>query len=226
MKTSRIQCNEMKALIPVRKGSQRVVNKNIKPFAGSSLLEIKINQLLRIPGIEEVCVNSDCDKMLSLSESLGATAIKRDPYYASNSVPMNEVWKNMAESMDCKDIMYVNVTNPLVNDETYKDICSLWSNLGSKYDSITTTHVLKEYIWYNGEAVNYDPKSHPRSQDLPDYMGLNFAVSVIPREILINKKSIIGNNFYPYVIDEVQAIDIDEEIDFEIAELLYERRVK
>ena len=79
-------------------------------------------------------------------------------------------------------------------------------------------------MWFMGRPLNYDPKSHPRSQDLPEYLGLNFAVSVIPREILINKKSIIGNNFYPYVIDDIESIDIDEEIDFEIAEMLYERR--
>ena len=216
----------MKALVPVRKGSQRVVNKNIKAFAGSSLLEIKINQLKRVKGIDEICVNSDCEKMLEIASNLGATPILRDPYYASNNVPMNEVWKNMAQSMECEDIMYVNVTNPLVLDRTYEDICDIWKNLDSKYDSISTTHILKEYIWFRGRALNYDPSSHPRSQDLPEYLGLNFAVSVIPKEILINKKSIIGNNFYPYIIDDIQSIDIDEEIDFEIAELLYERRNK
>ena len=42
----------MKALIPVRQGSQRVINKNIKPFAGTSLLEIKINQLKRISDVD------------------------------------------------------------------------------------------------------------------------------------------------------------------------------
>jgi CMP-N-acetylneuraminic acid synthetase len=216
----------MKALIPVRQGSQRVTNKNIRPFANSSLLEIKINQLKRIDAIEEICVNSDCDYMLSVAKRLGATPIKRDAYYASSSIPMNEVWKNMAENIDSDIIMYVNVTNPLVTDKTYKDICSLWNNLEAKYDSISTTHTVREYLWHMGRPLNYDPTSHPRSQDLPEYLGLNFAVSVIPKDILINKKSIIGNNFYPYIIDNIQAIDIDEEIDFEIAEMLYERRTK
>ena len=72
----------LKALIPVRKGSGRVKNKNIRPFAGSSLLEIKVKQLQRVEGIDEVCVNSDCDEMLDLATKLGATAIKRDPHFA------------------------------------------------------------------------------------------------------------------------------------------------
>ena len=38
----------IKALVAVRSGSVRVKNKNIKPFAGSSLLELKLKQLKRI----------------------------------------------------------------------------------------------------------------------------------------------------------------------------------
>ena len=45
---------KIKALIPVRSGSVRVKNKNIAPFAGSSLLEIKIRQMLRIPELDGV----------------------------------------------------------------------------------------------------------------------------------------------------------------------------
>ena len=47
----------IKALIPVRSGSVRVKNKNIRPFAGTTLLEIKIRQLLRIPELDGVVVN-------------------------------------------------------------------------------------------------------------------------------------------------------------------------
>tara|TARA_Y100001970_G_scaffold78373_5_gene99753 strand:+ start:19749 stop:20243 length:495 start_codon:yes stop_codon:yes gene_type:complete len=161
--------------------------------------------------------------MLSIAAKLGATPIKRDSYYASSTVPMNEVWKNMAENIDTDIVVYTNVTNPLVGVDTYRDICDLWKNLDSKYDSITTTHMVKEYLWHNGEAINYDPKAHPRSQDLPGYLGLNFAVSIIPRDLLISKKSIIGNTFYPFILDNIQSIDIDEQIDFDIAEILYER---
>ena len=66
---------KIKALIPVRAGSQRVIRKNIRDFAGSSLLEIKINQLKRISEIDEIIVNSDCSEMLHLAESCGATAV-------------------------------------------------------------------------------------------------------------------------------------------------------
>ena len=81
----------IKAVIPVRAGSQRVKNKNIKPFAGTSLLEIKIKQLKQIDLLDEIIVNTDSEEMLELARSLGVTPFKRDSYYASaaSSVSIN-----------------------------------------------------------------------------------------------------------------------------------------
>ncbi|MCD7780640.1 MAG: hypothetical protein LUH05_08220 [Candidatus Gastranaerophilales bacterium] len=61
----------IKALIAVRSGSVRVKNKNIKPFCGSSLLEIKIKQLLSILQIDGVVVNSNDDIMLDTAKNMG-----------------------------------------------------------------------------------------------------------------------------------------------------------
>ena len=200
----------LKAIIPARKGSQRVLNKNIRPFAGSSLLEIKIKQLLRIDLINEVYVNSDCEQMLELAKNLGATAVKRDEHFASSTVPMNDVWKNLAENSDCDSILYTNATNPLVKDETYYNIIKTWGDLDEDHDSITTVHEIQEYMWNSDGPVNYDPRYHPRSQDLPKYFGLNFAVSIIPRSLMIDRKSIIGASFKPYFLDKKESLDIDD----------------
>mgnify|MGYP002801828193 CR=1 FL=1 len=45
---------KVKALVAVRSGSMRVKNKNLRPFAGSSLLEVKVKQLMRIPNLDGV----------------------------------------------------------------------------------------------------------------------------------------------------------------------------
>ena len=47
------------AVVAVRKGSQRIPNKNIKPFGDSNLLEMKLNILKEVPDIDEIIVNSD-----------------------------------------------------------------------------------------------------------------------------------------------------------------------
>ena len=79
-------------------------------------------------------------------------------------------------------------------------------------------------MWLGEKAINYDPKRHPRSQDLPDIYALNFAVNLLPRELMIENRNILGNKFYPYMLDEVEAIDVDTEYEFMLAEYLYSNR--
>lgn len=213
----------IKALIPVRAGSERVTEKNIRPFAGSSLLQIKIEQLQRISGIDEIVVNSDCAIMLELARSLGATAVARDPEFASSAIPMNEVWHHLAVVTDCDDIIYTNCTNPLISDKSYSSAIEAYHSLSEEYDSLTTVNTVQEYLWDGDTAVNYDPASHPRSQDLPVWHALNFAVSILPRHLMIKNKSILGNKFYQFVISSAEAIDIDNMDDFLIAESAYSK---
>ncbi|MCM1324613.1 MAG: acylneuraminate cytidylyltransferase family protein [Acetobacter sp.] len=211
----------IKALIPVRSGSQRVANKNIKPFAGSSLLEIKVKQLLRLPELDGVVVNSNSDEMLEIAHSLGAETVKRDEYFATSSVSMNEVYQNMAENMDCDTILFADATNPLILDETISNVIRQWQNIDSQYDSIATVHSIKEFLWLNGRALNYDPDNKPRSQDLPNIQALNYAVHILPRELMIQKRDIIGHQPKFVEIAEIEATDIDTPSDFAFAEFAF-----
>lgn len=72
---------KIKALVAVRAGSQRVKNKNIRPFANSTLLEIKLKQLLRCDRLDGVVVDSDDENMLKVASDLGCETVLRDPYY-------------------------------------------------------------------------------------------------------------------------------------------------
>ena len=56
------------AVIPVRKGSQRVRDKNLRPFAGTTLLENKIQTLLKVPEIDEIVVNTNSEAAIELVE--------------------------------------------------------------------------------------------------------------------------------------------------------------
>ena len=68
---------KIKALVAVRSGSTRVVNKNLKPFAGSNLLSLKLQQLKRIPSLDGIVVNSNDDTMLEIARENGCEAVKR-----------------------------------------------------------------------------------------------------------------------------------------------------
>ena len=211
------------ALIAARSGSVRVQNKNIRPFVGSTLLEVKIEQLKRISNIDEIVVNSNDNEILAIAEKHGAKIVRRDPYYASNSVSMSDVYRNMAENMDCDVIVYANCTNPLIKDETIYDIVDFFKKNMDTYDSVNSAHLLKEFMFKDNLPINYDLRHQPRSQDLPDISALNFAVNVLKKETMIECKNVVGYKPYLFNIDQVEATDIDNPIDFFIAETIYDK---
>ena len=213
----------IKALIPVRAGSVRVKNKNIRPFAGSTLLEVKIRQLLRIPELDGVVVNSESDEMLAIAKAAGAETVKRDDYFASSTVPINEVYRNIAENFDADVMVYANCTNPLLKDESVSGCIRAFSDKPAGFDSLNTAHLIKEFLWLDGKAINYDPSHMPKSQNLPDILALNFAVNIIRREDILAAGSIVGLHPYLFPISQLEATDIDNECDFVFAETLFGR---
>ena len=213
----------IKALIPARAGSQRVKNKNIRPFAGSSLLEIKIKQMQRIKKLDGIIVNSDSEEMLALAKSLGAETIKRDNYYASNEVPITEVYANLAQNCDADIILFADATNPLISDSTINNAIDIYFANINLYDSVNTVNSVKMFLWKDGKPLNYTEEKKPKSQDLPDIVAINSAINVLSRDLMINKKSFVGYKPYLLKVDNIEGVDIDSQLDFEFAEFIYNK---
>ena len=211
----------IKALVAVRSGSRRVLNKNVRPFAGTTLLELKISQLKRIAALDGIVVNSNDDGMLGTAARMGCETVKRDERFASDGVCMSDVYKDMAEHIRADVVVYVNVTNPLLGDATIVRAIELYRENARSFDSLNSAHLVKEFLFKDNLPLNYDLRRQPRSQDLPDISALNFAVNIIARERMIECRNVVGRSPYIFNIDEVEATDIDNQIDFDFAEFVY-----
>ena len=73
--------NETTAVIVGRKGSERIPNKVLQPFAGTTLLEHKIKQLQTCKWVDRVVVGSDCSSILLTAEKAGAEVVIRPDYF-------------------------------------------------------------------------------------------------------------------------------------------------
>ena len=139
---------------------------------------------------------------------------------------MSEVYKYLGrEFKDHQEIAYINVTNPLIQDETLIRCVRGYETHGNDVASVNTVHDVRDFMWLNGKPVNYDPYNQPRSQDLPNYYALNFACNIIKTSAMRKHGVIVGMPHMAIVIDKVQALDIDDVYDFEIAETLYKKTI-
>lgn len=212
------------AIIPVRKGSQRVKNKNKKPFGGSSLLEIKVKQLLKLQKwgkVDEVIVSSDDDEMLQLASKLGASIHQRTSYFASSKATNSEFFENLADEVGINRwVMYSPVTSPLISFETYNEVLSQFK---SNPTNTVTVSSVKHHLWLDGKPLNYNITQSPNSQNLPDIFSINYGISLIRRDHMKKYKNIVTKTPTFIILDEIEGVDIDTELDFEFADYLYKK---
>jgi CMP-N-acetylneuraminic acid synthetase len=209
------------AVIPVRQGSVRVKNKNLKPFANSNLLEIKINQLKNINMIDRIIVSSDCEKMLNIANNLGVQTHRREDYYASSEANNSEFFKNLGQSVDGEYLMYSPVTCPMISKETYLDCINTFQKDG--IENLVSVSPVKHHMWLDGNPLNYNIRNSPNSQDLPDIYQITYGVSIISKNDMIEYGNVVTENPTFKVLDEIESVDIDTEFDFMVAEFIYNK---
>lgn len=209
------------AVIPCRAGSTRVINKNFRPFAGSSLLEIKISQAkkLNIP----VVVNSDSEIAKELAEKNGLGFVQRPEYYASSKCNNSEYYEYLGGSVTTEYIMILQPTAPLLKDDTLQKAFEDFSNNTNKYDSLVTAQFAKKHAWYQGKPINYDLANTPNSQDLDPIVLPTFNVMIAKTQSLIETRNAITSKCLFYEVSEEESIEIDNQLEFDIAEFMYNK---
>lgn len=211
------------AVIPLRKNSQRVINKNLRLFNKKNLLIYKIEKLKQIKYIDQIIINTDSEEAIKIAKDLNVGFWKREDYYASSICTNSEFWSNIADTTDSKFIMFTNCTSPLVKIETYNSIFKKFEEIKNINDSLNTVTEEKNFLYLDNKAINFDPRKAPNSQDLPNIVKLNFAVNILSKKLMLTKKSVIGDNPYFFKLDQTEGFDIDTFYDFEFAEYLHKK---
>lgn len=212
------------AIVPTRAGSERVKNKNTKPFLNSSLLELKLKSLIKLKEqnlIKDIIVNSDCIESAKIAKKFNISYVPREEKYASSECNIRDYWQYVANSSKTENFMLCQVTSPLISLKTYKECISKFSSSSS----ILTATKVKEYLWKGLNPINYTFPNHPKSQDLPDNIfKLNFGVCIMSVSDINKHKNLVIPKTHFIYLDGVESVDIDTELDFKIAEVLYKNK--
>ena len=128
--------------LPCRKGSERVVNKNIKPFAGfkRGLIEIKLQQLKECPSIDEIILSTNDDEIIEFAESQGIekmTIHRRDDELCSSTTSTDKLVQLASEISNSEHILWTHVTSPFFTSSDYtRFIESYFEAIEKDFDSI------------------------------------------------------------------------------------------
>jgi CMP-N-acetylneuraminic acid synthetase len=217
------------ALVPMRHHSERVPGKNYRPFAGSPLYHHIVHSLLACPLIQLVVVDTDSP---TIKEDASrhfpqVRLLDRPERLRADTVPMNDVLLHDVAQVEADFYLQTHSTNPLLRSETItRAIDSFLAHLPS-YDSLFSVTRLQTRLWDSeGKAINHDPSVLLRTQDLPPVYEENSCLYVFTRHTLESRGNRIGERPFMFEIDQTEAWDIDEELDFRVAEFLYLEREK
>lgn len=215
--------------LPCRKGSQRVPNKNTRPFAGieGGLLRIKLEQLLACKKIDAIYLSSDDEIVLNIGRAMNDERIiidRRPDYLCQSSTSTDEVICYLQELIkEDATIIWTHVTSPFLKAETYDNMIESYYNNLSEYDSLMSVNELRTFIWNKDGAINYDREKEkwPRTQTLEPWFEINSGVFIADRSIYARLNDRVGKRVFPYVTTKLESFDIDWPEDFEMAELMY-----
>ena len=216
------------AIIPARGGSKRLPRKNVLDLNGKPLIVWTIEAGLNSKYIDKIIVSSDDDEILDISKNFGAETIKRPDELASDTATTFDAIKHTIDNLEKYDyIVLLQPTSPLRDEKHIDEAIELLVEKNA--DAVVSVCEMDHSpLWSNtlpqdGNMNNFlrDEVLNKRSQDLEKYYRINGAIYICKTHKLLEEKSfMLKNDIFAYVMDRKSSIDIDEEIDFKIAEVI------
>lgn len=219
----------MIALLPMKGHSERVPNKNMRNFAGKPLYHAIVNSLLAAKNISKVVIDTDSEviKADALSSFERVQIIDRPKEICGDFVSMNEIIKHDISILkEEQNFIQTHSTNPLISGSTIDKAIDEYLKNISKYDSLfSVTRIQSRLYWKDGKAINHNPAELLRTQDLPPVFEENSNFYIFSRNSFVaaNDKR-IGLKPQMFEVNKLEAVDIDYEEDFLLAEMLYRNR--
>jgi CMP-N-acetylneuraminic acid synthetase len=213
------------ALVPMRHHSQRVPGKNFRPLAGKPLFHHIINTLLACPEISQVVVDTDSQPVIDgLREYFPSVrVVERAEHLRADTIPMNEILAYDTAQVEADLYLQTHSTNPLLQVESISKAIQALSAQYPAYDSLFSVTRLQTRLWDQlGRAINHNPAILLQTQDLPPIYEENSCIYIFNRQTLLTRRNRLGERPMMFEINLQEAWDIDEEIDFAIAEFLYQ----
>lgn len=216
---------EIVALVAVKGSSERVKNKNLRPFYNTNLYELKLEHLKKVKGFAKIIVSSENKQILEIARNNGFETHVRDPRYSTSDVPMSDVYTYIASELDCDHIAWVNVTNPLAESDVYERAIDEYNSMRSEYDCLLSVYEVKDYLFYNSKPVNFKPNPWPKSQDLQGVCAMSYVINILKRGDMERWGSCVGSNPYFFYLDSIVSTDVDFQKDFDFCEMIYKQRL-
>lgn len=224
------------AIIPARSGSKGVKDKNIRNLCGKPLMAYTIEAALKSGEFDEVMVSTDSEKYAEIAKKCGANVpFLRSEVTASDTASswdmVDEVLANYKKLRECFDTFcLLQPTSPLRTAEDIKSAYQIYKNQ-AEFAVVSVCEAEHSPLWCGHLPVNHEfidfvkPENLKQRQAGEKFYRLNGAIYIVNIAKFEIDRQLYKSGSFAYIMSQERSIDIDTELDFQLAEVIMKDKV-
>lgn len=204
--------------IPIKANSERVPGKNLRDLNGKKLYQYICEHVQNANVFDDVFIDTNSEEIMDYAKEMGFKIIKRKEELAKNTANGNDLLVYQYELYPDYDYYFqLFATAPYLQSNTIKKCVNQLIN-SEDYDSCFTATKNHGFYWLQNNPINYRPGILPRSQDMVPVIEETTGLYGISKESLEKYRCRIGRKPWIEMVSKFEAVDINTEEDFKIAE--------
>jgi CMP-N-acetylneuraminic acid synthetase len=215
------------ALVPMRHHSERIPGKNYRELAGKPLYAYILETLMACPDVSKIAVDTDSPIIFEGVQKHFPVVqlIERPETLRGDSVSMNAVLLHDLDMVEGEFFLQTHSTNPLLRPETIGRAIRTFLDGYPDNDSLFAVTPMFFRFWsQDGQPINHDPDELLRTQDLPPVYQENSCVYLFDRTGFCERRNRLGVKRHMFEVPLPEALDIDDELSFKMAEWIIKDR--
>jgi CMP-N-acetylneuraminic acid synthetase len=215
------------AMIPCRLGSKRIPKKNLRLLGNKTLSQWVASTAKETGLFDEIYINSESDIFETVAHQVGVKFYKRPDEYSTDTATNDEFALDFMNAFDFDVLVQINPTSPFLSKEDIINFVTEFQT--NEFQTLHTVKNEKIEGLFDGIPLNFDPlKPMPPSQLLTPVQL--FSSSIMAWDVKKFRENIEKYNCAVYGGDGsigyfpltgFSSLDIDNEIDFKMAEIIY-----
>lgn len=203
--------------MPIKLKNERLPGKNVMLLGNKPLIQYELENLLKTGLIDSVnvyCSSHDIIKYLPEKVNF----IQRPTFLDLSTSNFTQIFENFRNTVDADIYVYAHATAPFITVNTMIECIQAVSS--GIYDSAFCASKIQDYLWKDGEPLNFNATNIPRSQDLKPIYRETSGIYVFTEKVFEKYHRRIGINPFIKEVSYKEAIDINNSEDFELAEAM------
>jgi len=212
------------AMIPARRGSARLKQKNLAMLNGKPLISYAIEAAKQSGVFDRVVVNSEDEIFAQIAKRHGVEFYHRPERLATSTAKSDGVVNDFIERNPCDICVWVNPIAPLQTGEEIRDVVQYF--LKEKLDSLITVKNEQVHCLYQNRPLNFNPDEiFAQTQDLEVVQPFVYSIMMwrsdtFQRYFKKQGHAILCGKIGYYPVSKLSAIIIKKEEDLRLAEYI------